>query len=56
MNDRSLRVLEYLKIRQELAEHAVSDMGKEKCLSLVPSGDFEEVNRMQAETEEAYNS
>ena len=53
MNDRSLRVLEYLKIRQELAERAVSEMGKEKCLSLVPTGDFDEVSRMQAETEEA---
>lgn len=53
MNERCLRVLEFLKIRSELSAYAVSDMGKEKCLSLIPTGEFTQVQRMQEETEEA---
>lgn len=35
--DRALRVLEFTKIRERLAAHALTDMGKEKCLALVPT-------------------
>ncbi len=53
MNERYQRVLEYPKILNRLAGFAVSAMGKERALALRPSGDFEEVRRLQAQTEEA---
>lgn len=53
MNEKNLRVLEFPKIREMLAELAVTDMGHEACRSLVPSSDPAEVRRRQAETEEA---
>lgn len=53
MNERNLRVLEFPKIREMLAELAVTDMGREACRELVPSSDPSEVRRRQAETEEA---
>ena len=51
--DRALRVLEFTKIRERLAAHALTDMGKEKCLALVPYDDVSEVRRALDETEEA---
>ena len=51
--DRALRVLEFTKIRERLAAHALTDMGKEKCLALVPYDDISEVRRALDETEEA---
>ena len=53
MNERALRVLEFTKIRELLASYALSEAGKEKCLSLVPISDFKEVNKALDETEEA---
>ena len=53
MNERALRVLEFTKIREMLASYALSEAGKEKCLSLVPISDFKEVNKALDETEEA---
>lgn len=53
MNERYQRVLEYPKILNRLAGLAVSVMGKERALALRPSGDFDEVRRLQAQTEEA---
>ena len=53
MNERYQRVLEYPKILNRLAGLAVSAMGKERALALRPSGDFDEVRRLQAQTEEA---
>ena len=53
MNDRNLRVLEYPKILEMLAALAVTEMGREQCRLLTPSGDPAEVRRRQAETEEA---
>ena len=53
MNDRNLRVLEYPKILEMLAALATTEMGREQCRALVPSGDPAEVRRRQAETEEA---
>ena len=53
MNERALRVLEFTKIREMLAAYALSDPGKQKCLTLTPLGDFAEVNRALDETEEA---
>lgn len=51
--DRELRVLEFTKIRERLAAHALTELGAEECLSLRPSHDFSEVRRSLDETEEA---
>lgn len=53
MNERTLRVLEFTRIREMLAEGALTDPGREKCLALVPSDRLQEILQMQAETEEA---
>ena len=53
MNERSLRVLEFTKIRAQLAQYCVSDMGRGLCDALTPSNRLEDVLRMQQETEEA---
>lgn len=54
MTERSLRVLEFLKIRAQLAQYCVSDMGRELCEKLTPENSMTEVLRMQQETEEAH--
>ncbi len=51
--DRALRVLEFVKIRERLAGHAVTELGAEKCRALRPYADFAEVRRALDETEEA---
>jgi len=53
MQERNLRVLEFTKIRSMLAEHAVSELGKERISQLVPSSDAETVMKWQQETDEA---
>ncbi|MGI5884205.1 MAG: endonuclease MutS2 [Candidatus Spyradocola sp.] len=53
MQEKSLKVLEFYKIRDMLAERAASSLGKERCAALVPVNDIREIARMQAETEEA---
>ena len=53
MNERALRVLEFTKIRDMLAAFALSDAGKEACLSLVPLSELTDVNKALDETEEA---
>ena len=53
MTERSLRVLEFHKIRAELSKYCVSDMGRERCDALVPRNRIADVRRMQQETEEA---
>ena len=51
--DRALRVLEMTKIRERLAGYALTELGKEKCLSLVPCVDFSDAVHSLDETEEA---
>ncbi|MCI6377289.1 MAG: endonuclease MutS2 [Clostridiales bacterium] len=51
--ERALRVLEFTKIRERLSVHALTDMGKEKCLALKPYNDFSDVLHALDETEEA---
>ncbi|MCD8075441.1 MAG: endonuclease MutS2 [Lachnospiraceae bacterium] len=53
MNEKALKVLEYHKVIQRLAEFAGSQPGRERCLALVPSDDLEEILRMQRETSDA---
>ena len=55
MTDRSLRVLEFNKIRAQLSQYCVSDMGIALCEQLVPSGDLGEVLHRQQETREAHD-
>ena len=53
MNERNLRVLEFPKILDMLAELAVTEPGREAARALRPTGDADAVRAMQAETDEA---
>lgn len=53
MHERALKVLEFTKIKEQLFDHASSSLGRDKIKDLVPSTNFEEVVRLQAETDEA---
>lgn len=53
MNNKVLRTLEFDKIKQRLAEYAASSLGREQAEQLSPSVSFEEVVRLQEETDEA---
>lgn len=53
MNERALRVLEFTKIREQLSSYAVSDLGRQRCLDLIPLATLNEVLLAQNETEEA---
>jgi MutS2 family protein len=51
--ERSLRVLEFTKIREQLAALALTPSGAELCQSLIPYDAFDLLLNAQAETEEA---
>ena len=53
MDERTLRVLEFEKIRERLAERATFSAGKERCRSLQPLAHRTEIEAAQAETAEA---
>ena len=53
MDTESFKILEYGKIANWLAAFAASVQGKERCRSVVPSGDYDEVVRLHQETAEA---
>ncbi|MDO4966475.1 MAG: endonuclease MutS2 [Lachnospiraceae bacterium] len=53
MNSKSLNILEFNKIISILATKAGSKSGREKCESLLPSNDFNEVISAQQNTEDA---
>ena len=55
MTERSLRVLEFHKIRAQLSQFCVSDMGAALCDSLQPVNRIDDVRRMQQETREAHD-
>lgn len=52
MNERTLRVLEFNKIIEMLSRMAASRPGMDRCLSIKPSRDMDEVERLQQETSE----
>ena len=54
MKERTLRVLEFTKIRDRLASKAMTDMGRERCEVLVPSSNMTEIQRMQPEIGRAH--
>jgi DNA mismatch repair protein MutS2 len=53
MEERSLRVLEFAKIRDRLAAFASFSIGRERALALLPVDDIRLVRAWQAETSEA---
>ena len=53
MNEKAMRILEYPKIIESLAECATSPMGKALCQKLTPSSDLGEICRLQMETSDA---
>ncbi|MBR5430697.1 MAG: endonuclease MutS2 [Firmicutes bacterium] len=53
MNDRAMRVLELNKILARLAEFALTDMGRERCLALTPRENLTAAQEALEETEEA---
>jgi len=53
MKDRTLRVLEFTKIREQLSAYAVTDMGRELCLELTPFTNLTQVTEALEITEEA---
>ncbi len=53
MNQKALKVLEYDKIIQLLADQATSDAGKKRCLELVPMTDKQKITEAQTQTSDA---
>ncbi len=53
MTERTLRVLEFPRIREMLAEGALTAIGAEKCRMLVPADTMYDIDLAQKETEEA---
>ena len=53
MTERTLRVLEFPRIREMLAEGALTAIGAEKCRELVPFDTMYDIELAQRETEEA---
>ena len=53
MNQRTLRVLEFDKIRQRLADQTSFSLGHERALALLPTDDIRQAQEWQAETREA---
>lgn len=53
MNERAIRVLEFHKIKEQLASLAMTQAGSEQCLGLLPFARLDQVERAQQETEEA---
>lgn len=53
MDERTLRVLEFPKVRDQLAALTVTTIGRERASALHPSTDADEARRWQQETSEA---
>ena len=53
MKERTLRVLEFTRIREILAEGALTEAGADRCRGLEPVDDLATAQALQAETEEA---
>ena len=53
MTERTLRVLEFTRVREMLAEGALTAPGAEKCRALVPFDTLFDIDQAQRETEEA---
>ena len=53
MRERTLQILEFVKIREMLAIYCATEGAKEMALSLTPSSDIVEVRRRQDKTDDA---
>ena len=53
MTERTLRVLEFPRVREMLAEGALTALGAEKCRALTPFDTLWDIDQAQRETEEA---
>ena len=53
MNRKSLTTLEFNKITRMLAEHASTELGRDKALSLLPSDKLSDIEILQQNTEDA---
>ena len=53
MDSRTLRVLEFDKIRERLAGYTSFSLGRERAMALLPTDDIRQVREWQAETREA---
>ena len=53
MNERTLRTLEFTRIRAMLAEGTLTPLGAERCSALAPFDTLFDIDRAQRETEEA---
>ncbi|MHC1786172.1 MAG: endonuclease MutS2 [Christensenellales bacterium] len=53
MQDKALRVLEFTKIREQLAAFAMTESGEALCLALLPHATLSEAVQAQEETQEA---
>ena len=53
MKERTLRVLEFNKILTRLADFALTDLGRERCMQLVPKENLTQALEALEETEEA---
>src|SRR3990172_5410025 len=52
MDEQSLRVLEFFKVREAVSAHAASGPGRERAAGIVPSADVKAVERSLRETDE----
>ncbi len=53
MNSKALKILEYNKILERLATFASTDLGRERCLNLVPEDDLDTILTSLKETDDA---
>ncbi|MFT0802161.1 endonuclease MutS2 [Bacillus swezeyi] len=53
MQQKALSALEFHKVKEQLAEHTASSLGKEMLFELKPSRSLEEVKNLQEEVDEA---
>ena len=54
MDEKTLETLEYPKILQRIAQHTAFNPSTEKAAALRPTNDLSEAQRLQAETQEAF--
>ena len=54
MNEKAFRVLEYHKITQKLEEYCTSEEAKKRAMELSPSLLCSEIQRLQQQTQEAF--
>lgn len=54
MQEKALRVLEFIKIRDQMASFALTKPGSDACRALLPYDNLQEASYAQEETQEAH--